>query len=50
GGVTLSDAAGATSWTLSSSAPSVTVTLVVTADAETMVGDHGMTVVFTDAV
>ena len=49
GGVTLSDASGASSVPLTSVAPSVTMTLAVVASPEATTGDHEVTLTFTDS-
>ena len=49
GGVTISDVSGASSYSLSSLAPSLTVTLAVVAGPEATTGDHDVTLTFTDS-
>ena len=49
GGVTLSDASGDSSWSLTALAPNLTLTLTVAAGPQASVGDHDVTLVFTDA-
>ena len=49
GGVTISDVSGASSYSLSSLTPSLTVTLVAVAGPEATTGDHDVTLTFTDS-
>ena len=49
GGVTMGDVSGASSYSLSSLAPSLTVTLAAVAGPEATTGDHDVTLTFTDS-